>query len=170
MSNRMRIRPAVAADAAAIAAIYNHYILTTTISFEEDAVDAGEIPKRMDAVQTASLPYLVAEEGGVVTGYAYATPWRARRAYRSSVETSVYVQDGLHMRGIGSALYRVVLAQLAHDGYHLAIAGIAQPNNASVALHEKLGFEKVAHFREVGCKFGQWVDVAYWQLILNANH
>jgi L-amino acid N-acyltransferase YncA len=170
MSHRMRIRPAVSADAAAIASIYNHYILTTTISFEEDAVDAAEIARRMDAVQTASLPYLVTEEGGVVTGYAYATPWRARRAYRSSVETSVYVQDGLHAHGIGSALYRAVLAQLAHDGYHLAIGGIAQPNAASVALHEKLGFEKVAHFKEVGCKFGQWVDVAYWQLILNAGH
>jgi L-amino acid N-acyltransferase YncA len=124
----------------------------------------------MDAVQTASLPYLVAEEGGVVAGYAYATPWRARRAYRSSVETSVYVQDGRHACGTGTALYRAVLAQLTRDGYHLVIAGIAQPNNASVALHEKLGFEKVAHFREVGCKFGQWVDVAYWQLILKAGH
>jgi L-amino acid N-acyltransferase YncA len=166
----MMIRPALPDDAAAIAAIYNHYILTTTISFEEDAVDAVEIARRMDAVQTASLPYLVAEDGGVVTGYAYATPWRVRRAYRSSVETSVYVQNGLHARGTGTTLYRAVLSRLAQDGYHLAIGGIAQPNPASVALHEKLGFEKVAHFREVGCKFGQWVDVAYWQLTLTTGH
>jgi len=170
MSHRMSLRPAVSADASAIAAIYNHYILTTTISFEEEAVDAAEIARRMDAVQGASLPYLIAEEGGVVTGYAYATPWRVRCAYRTSVETSVYVQDGLQSRGTGTALYRAVLAQLARDGYHLAIGGIAQPNAASVALHEKLGFEKVAHFREVGCKFGQWVDVAYWQLILQPCH
>jgi L-amino acid N-acyltransferase YncA len=166
----MILRPALPADAAAIATIYNHYILTTTISFEEGAVDAAEIARRTEAVQTASLPYLVAEEAGVVTGYAYATPWRARRAYRSSVETSVYVQDGRRARGTGTALYRAVLVQLTRDGYHLVIAGIAPPNNASVALHEKLGFEKVAHFREVGCKFGQWVDVAYWQLILKAGH
>jgi L-amino acid N-acyltransferase YncA len=169
-ASTMILRPALPADAAAIASIYNHYILTTTISFEEDAIDAAEIARRMDAVRNASLPYLVAEEGGVVTGYAYATPWRARRAYRSSVETSVYVQEGLHARGTGTALYRAVLAQLAGDGYHLAIGGIAQPNAASVALHEKLGFEKVAHFKEVGCKFGQWVDVAYWQLVLQPRH
>jgi len=166
----MPLRPALPADAAAIAAIYNHYILTTTISFEETPVDADDIAQRMASVQSAKLPYLVAEEDGIVTGYAYATPWRVRRAYRSSVETSVYVQDGLHGHGTGTALYRALLAQLAQDGYHLAIGGIAQPNRASVALHEKLGFEKVAHFKEVGRKFGKWIDVAYWQLTLQAGH
>ena len=166
LSANMPLRPALPADAPAIAAIYNHYILTTTISFEEDAVDADEIARRMDAVTSASLPYLVAEENGVIAGYAYATPWRARRAYRSSVETSVYVQHGLQARGIGTALYRALLAQLAQCGYHLAIGGIAQPNAASVTLHERLGFEKVAHFKQVGCKFGQWIDVGYWQLAL----
>jgi len=166
----MPLRPALPADSDAIAAIYNHYILTTTISFEEEPVDGAEIARRMQSVQSAKLPYLVAEDDGVVTGYAYATPWRVRRAYRSSVETSVYVQDGRHVRGTGTALYRLLLAQLTDGGYHLAIGGIAQPNAASVALHEKLGFEKVAHFREVGRKFGHWIDVDYWQLILNEDH
>lgn len=162
----MHIRPALSTDAAAIAAIYNHYIVTTTISFEETPVDAADIAQRMASVDTAGLPYLVAEEDGNVAGYAYATPWRVRRAYRSSVETSVYVRDGQHARGLGTALYRALLCRLTDGGYHLAIGGIAQPNPASVALHEKLGFEKVAHFREVGNKFNQWVDVGYWQRIL----
>ncbi len=164
----MHLRPALATDAGAIAAIYNHYIVATTISFEEEPVDAAEIAKRLAAVQAANLPYLVAEENGAVFGYAYATPWRVRPAYRSSVETSVYLRAGAHARGTGTALYRMLLAELTARGVHLAIGGIAQPNAASVALHEKLGFEKVAHFREVGRKFDRWVDVGYWQLTLNS--
>jgi L-amino acid N-acyltransferase YncA len=165
----MHLRSALPSDAATIAAIYNHYILTTTISFEESPVDAAEITQRMASVRSAGLPYLVAEEDGIVIGYAYATPWRVRRAYRSSVETSVYLRNDHHGRGAGSALYRLLLAQLADGGYHLAIGGIAQPNAGSVALHEKFGFEKVAHFKEVGNKFGQWVDVGYWQLMLQPS-
>jgi len=166
----MIVRPALAADAAAIASIYNHYILTTTISFEEEPVTQDEIAKRMAAVASAGLPYLVAESDGIATGYAYATPWRVRRAYRSSVETSVYLRAGTQARGTGTALYADLLAQLAAGGYHLAIGGIAQPNVASVALHEKFGFKKVAHFSEVGCKFGKWVDVGYWQLTLGKGN
>ena len=165
----MHLRPAHVDDAAAIAAIYNHYVLTTTISFEETPVDGAEIALRLAAVQGANLPYLVAEEDGVVTGYAYATPWRARPAYRGSVETSIYLQAGTHARGTGTTLYRRLLADIAARGLHVAIGGIAQPNAASVALHEKLGFEKVAHFSAVGRKFDRWVDVGYWQLILGSR-
>jgi L-amino acid N-acyltransferase YncA len=166
LSISMHLRPALHDDAANIAAIYNHYILTTTISFEEQAVDAAEIARRMAGVHAADLPYLVAEEDGIVIGYAYATPWRVRPAYRSSVETSIYLRAGTHARGTGTALYRMLLAELTARGFHLAIGGIAQPNAASVALHEKLGFKKVAHFSEVGRKFDRWVDVGYWQLCL----
>lgn len=165
----MHVRPAQSDDAAAIAAIYQHYILTTTVSFEESAVDAAEIAQRMAGVAAAGLPYLVAEDHGIVTGYAYATPWRARPAYRGSVETSVYLATGTHGRGTGTALYRLLLEQLTERGFHLAIGGIAQPNPASVALHEKLGFGKVAHFSEVGRKFGRWVDVGYWQCRLGSS-
>lgn len=163
----MHLRPALPSDADAIAAIYSHYILTTTISFEETPVDGVEIAQRMAIVQSHGLPYLVAEDNGIVAGYPYATPWRVRRAYRSSVETSVYLRDGIAGRGMGTLLYRALLAELTKAGYHLAIGGIAQPNAASVALHEKLGFEQVALFKEVGYKFGRWIDVGYWQLILN---
>jgi phosphinothricin acetyltransferase len=163
----MNVRPALPADAPAIAAIYSHYILSTTISFEEKPVDGAEIAQRIAAVLGAELPYLVAEDDGVVIGYAYATPWRARPAYRTSVETSVYLRAGMAGRGAGTLLYRVLLAQLRDSGYHMAIGGIAQPNAASVALHEKAGFRKVAHFSEVGRKFGRWVDVGYWELRLD---
>lgn len=163
----MLLRPVHADDATAIAAIYNHYVLTSTVSFEEMAVDASEIAQRITGVAAAGLPYLVAEEHGVVLGYAYATPWRVRAAYRHAVETSIYLATGSAGRGTGTALYRALLADLSERGLHLAIGGIAQPNAASVALHEKLGFEKVAHFKEVGCKFGRWIDVAYWQRVLD---
>lgn len=164
----MIIRPALPSDASAIAGIYNHYILNTTISFEELPVDAADIVQRMASVHAAGLPYLVAEEDGRVSGYAYATAWRARPAYRTSVETSVYLRNDMQARGTGTRLYRSLLDQLGRDGYHLAIGGIAQPNAASVGLHEKLGFEKVAHFSEVGCKFGRWIDVGYWQMRLSS--
>lgn len=160
------IRAATASDAAAICAIYNHYVATTTISFEEQPVPEAEMARRIGDVG-AALPWLVFEQDGAVLGYAYATPWRARSAYRFSVESSVYVSRDHGRRGIASALYQALLDALAARGVHAVIGGIAQPNAASVALHEAFQFEKVAHFKQVGRKFGQWVDVAYWQRILD---
>lgn len=157
------IRPAEPGDAAAIAAIYTHYVLNSTISFEEAAVGAEEMARRVRAVQESGLPWLVAEHGGQVAGYAYATKWKERSAYRFSVETSVYLDGAFHGRGIASALYERLLDLLKQAGVHTAIGGIAQPNPASVRLHEKLGFEQVALFREVGRKFERWIDVGYWQ-------
>jgi phosphinothricin acetyltransferase len=159
------IRAAQPSDAPAIAAIYSHYILHSAITFEEVAVTAGEIAGRMAAVQPA-LPWLVAERGGAVVGYAYASPWKSRAAYRHSVETTVYV-DRLHGRGgIGSALYAALIGDLRPRAMHALMGGIALPNAASVALHEKFGFRKVAHFEQVGRKFDQWIDVGYWELTL----
>ncbi|GJI96061.1 N-acetyltransferase [Duganella caerulea] len=159
------IRPATPDDASAIVAIYNHYIATTTISFEEHPVAPEDMAGRIRDV-TTHLPWLVYERDGEVLGYAYATKWRARSAYRFSAETSVYVKFGQGGKGIGSALYKVLLEELRAREIHMAIGGIAQPNEASVALHESLGFEKVAHFKQVGRKFDRWVDVAYWELQL----
>lgn len=164
----MNLRNASPADGAALAAIYNHYIATTTISFEETPVGADDMAARIADVQAAGLPWLVAVDGDQVLGYAYASKWRVRHAYRFSVESSVYLDQHQARRGIGAALYRELLARLQDAGCHLVIGGIAQPNEASVALHERLGFEKVAHFREVGFKFGRWIDVGYWQLALDA--
>ncbi|MFC0167330.1 arsinothricin resistance N-acetyltransferase ArsN1 family B [Pseudoduganella danionis] len=164
----MIIRDAVADDAPAIVAIYNHYVLTTSISFEEQAVTAAEMQQRIADVQRGGLPWLVVEVDGVLAGYAYATKWRVRHAYRFSVESSVYLAPDTAGKGLGTALYQQLLARLTAGGYHLVIGGIAQPNPASVALHEKMGFEKVAQFREVGFKFGRWIDVGYWEKTLAA--
>jgi len=158
------IRPATAADAAAICGIYNHYVLGTTVSFEEEAVDAGEMARRIARV-TEVHPWLVFEEEGEILGYAYASRWKERSAYRHSVETTVYVKDGSHGKGIGTGLYRELLGILRKDGFHAAMAGISLPNEKSQGLHEKLGFRKVAEFVETGMKFGKWINVGYWEYL-----
>ena len=159
------IRPATPDDASAIVEIYNHYVATTVISFEERPVTPDEMAGRIRDVM-ATLPWLVCESEGTVLGYAYATKWRVRSAYRYSAETSVYVAPGQGGKGIGSALYTTLLEELRAREIHMAIGGIAQPNPASVALHERLGFEKVAHFKQVGRKFDRWIDMGYWELQL----
>jgi phosphinothricin acetyltransferase len=157
------IRPATVADAAAVAAIYNHYVRKTVVTFEEEEVAPPEIARRIEAVGAQSLPWLVAERGATVVGYAYATRWHSRSAYRFSVEITVYVDAGHHRLGVGSRLYDHLLPLLRARGIHTVLAGIALPNDASVNLHERFGLAKVAHLAEVGFKFGEWVDVGYWQ-------
>jgi phosphinothricin acetyltransferase len=163
------IRPAHSADAPAIAAVYNHYVLHTPITFEEEAVSGDEIAARLQEVQ-AGLPWLVAEREGVVIGYAYASRWKSRCAYRYAVETTVYVDQAARGAGVGSKLYQALIGDLRGRSMHSLIGGIALPNAASVALHEKFGFRKVAHFEQVGWKFKQWIDVGYWELILAGAH
>jgi L-amino acid N-acyltransferase YncA len=161
----MMIRVCKAGDATAIAGIYNHYVRETVVTFEETPVSAAEMTQRIAEVG-ARFPWLVSEEGGAVVGWAYATAWKTRSAYRFSVETTVYLATSHQGRGIGAALYRALLDDLRARDVHSVVGGIALPNPASVALHEKLGFTKVAHFAEVGRKFDRWVDVGYWQLFL----
>ncbi|RVT46015.1 N-acetyltransferase family protein [Rheinheimera sediminis] len=160
------IRQATTADAAAIAAIYNHYVLNTTVTFEEQTVTTEQMAERIEQVQNDALPWLVLERSGDLLGYAYATKWRVRSAYRFSVESTVYVKDAVTTKGIGSQLYQQLLAELKALGLHLVIGGITLPNDKSVALHEKFGFEKCGHFHQVGFKFEQWRDVGYWQKLL----
>jgi phosphinothricin acetyltransferase len=160
------IRPAVNGDAERIAEIYNYYIGNTIITFEEEAVSVGEISSRIADTTGASLPWLVLEEDAEIIGYAYASKWRARPAYRHSVETTVYLSKGNSGKGFGRLIYAELISQLASAGFHTALGGIALPNEASVRLHEALGFKKAAHFQEVGNKFGQWIDVGYWQVRL----
>lgn len=166
MTDTLIIRLAGAVDAERIAAIYNHYVATTTISFEEAPVLADDMAQRIADVGAAKLPWLVMLGGDTLIGYAYATKWRARAAYRFAVETSVYLDPQHAGKGAGTMLYEALLAELRQRELHLAIGGIAQPNEASVRMHERLGFKKVAHFSEVGLKFGRWIDVGYWQLKL----
>ena len=167
MKPQTSLRAATPADAEAICAIYNHYIAQTTISFEEEPVTPADMAQRITDVTAANLPWLVLTDGDTLIGYAYATKWRVRHAYRFSVETSIYLDQQHAGKGMGRMLYEALLAELRQRELHLAIAGIAQPNEASVRLHERLGFKKVAHFDEVGRNFGNWIDVGYWQLPLN---
>ena len=160
------IRYAAPSDAEAIRGIYNHYVLHTVVSFEEEAVALDEMARRVEAVAAAKLPWLVLEEAGRLVGYAYATPWKSRSGYRHSVESSVYLEASALGKGHGSRLYSELLAELRSRPLRTVIGGVALPNAGSVALHEKFGFRKVAHFESVGWKLGRWVDVGYWQLML----
>jgi phosphinothricin acetyltransferase len=160
------IRAASQADAGQVAHIYNYYVANTVITFEEHPVAADDMSARIAEVQGQGLPWLVAEADSQVVGYSYATRWKSRSAYRHSVETTIYLKNGLGGRGIGKPLYSALFPILQRQGMHAVIGGAALPNAASVALHESLGFERVATFRQVGFKHDRWVDVAYWQLIL----
>ena len=160
------IRGAVAADGVVLAHIYNHYILNSVVTFEEAIVSAADMTARVAEVSAARLPWLVAEGSGGVVGFAYASRWKGRCAYRYSVETTVYLEPSAAGQGLGTALYAALIARLKELGCHAMIGGIALPNAASVALHEKFGMRQVAHFAEVGFKFGRWVDVGYWQKVL----
>lgn len=157
------IRPATKDDAESIVGIYNHYVQNTVITFEEEAVSAQEMSGRIAEVATASLPWLVAEQDGQVAGYAYATKWKGRCAYRFSVECTVYLAPGFVGAGLGTSLYTALFSELRKRQFHVVIGGIALPNPASIGLHEKFGMAQVAHFKEVGFKFGKWIDVGYWQ-------
>jgi phosphinothricin acetyltransferase len=156
-------RLATADDAAAIASIYAPYVMATAVSFETTAPDAAEMARRIEA-GAADYPWLVGcGEDGAILGYAYASAFRPRPAYRFTVETSAYVADGTHGRGIGRSLYTLLLALLKAQGFAQAIAAITLPNEASVALHEKLGFVRIGTYERVGFKFGEWRSVGLWQ-------
>lgn len=160
-------RPATPADAPAIAALYNQYVAMPAVTFEFDPVSPETTAARIADVQAAGLPWLVATDGEALVAYAYASPWKAARAaYRFSAETSIYVDPARTGQRIGVPLYLALIDALRERGIHSAIGGILLPNEASERLHARLGFTRVAHFREVGCKRGQWLDVAYWQLHL----
>lgn len=161
----LSIRVASATDAGAVADIYNRYVAGSHATFETAAVPVAEMRARIAAVAAAALPWLVAETPGGITGYAYAKPWRERSAYRHSVETSVYLDPARTGRGMGRALYATLIDTLRPRSIHAVIGGVALPNDASVALHERLGFRKVAHFEQVGFKQDRWIDVGYWQLL-----
>lgn len=158
------IRAAQPSDAQQICGIYNVYIINTCITFEEDPVSASDMASRIENV-VKDLCWLVYEEEGRIRGYAYYTKWRVRSAYKYSVESTVYVDNNFKGKGIGRKLYSALIENARKQGIHVVIGGIALPNPESVALHEKMGFEKVAQFRDVGYKHNQWVDVGYWELM-----
>jgi phosphinothricin acetyltransferase len=159
------IRDITVNDAAQICEIYNYYILNTIITFEESIVSEQEMMLRIEET-IKKLPWIVFEKKGEIHGYAYASEWKSRCAYKYSLESTVYLKNGLEGNGIGSQLYDELIKKIRDKKYHAVIGGISLPNEASIALHEKFGFEKIAHFKEVGYKFNSWIDVGYWELIL----
>jgi phosphinothricin acetyltransferase len=141
-------------------------VVNTIITFEEESVPVGEMAGRIADVQAAGLPWIVWEEGRRVLGYAYASKWKSRCAYRYAVESSIYLDKDATGKGLGTKLYVALIDALRAKKIHCIIGGIALPNSASVGISEKLGFQKIGQFKEVGWKFDQWIDVGYWELIL----
>lgn len=160
----MKIRSVTLADAAQVAEIYNFYILNSHSTFETEELMAEEMQKRIEFL-TRNFSFFVAEENTEIFGYAYAAQFKLRDAYKYTAEVLVYVKNREHGRGVGTRLYKNLFEELFRKDFHALIAGIALANEASIRLHQKFGFEKVAHFREVDFKFGKWFDVGYWQLI-----
>jgi L-amino acid N-acyltransferase YncA len=151
-------------DAARCAAIYAPFVTDNWVSFETEAPDAAEMAHRIGDFG-ASHGWLVAEDGGQVIGYAYGSAHRTRAAYETSCDVAVYVDPAHARQGVGRALYAELLPWLGKR-YHAAFAGIALPNEASIGLHEAMGFTPVGIYREVGWKMGGWRDVGWWQMLL----
>jgi L-amino acid N-acyltransferase YncA len=153
-------------DAAACAAIYAPYVESGATSFEEETPEASRFGERI-AQTLVSYPWLVVESDGEVVGYSYACPHRYRPAYRWAVEVSVYVAAEEQGKGYGRAAYEGLFERLRSQRFHIACAGITLPNDASVTLHENLGFVAVGVYRRIGWKDGAWRDVGWWQLELH---
>jgi len=158
----LTIRIVAPADAAGCLAIYRPFVLSSHTTFETDVPSVEEFSRRIEAT-IAVRPWIVAEEDGRVAGYAYASPVKDRAAYQWSVEVAIYVAPDSRRRGVGRALYAALFRCLAGQGFVNAVGVIALPNPASVALHESLGFEKIAHLKSIGFKLGAWHDSGWWQ-------
>ena len=157
------IRPSEEQDIPQIQSIYSHHVLTGTASFEITPPDVAEMLSRRAAVVAKGLPYLVAVKDDEVLGYAYATVYRPRPAYRFTVEDSVYIREGIHGKGIGKALLQAVIDHCSASGYRQMLAVIGDSSAPSVALHRSLGFELAGTFKAFGFKFGAWRDTAMMQ-------
>ncbi|SAK59435.1 phosphinothricin N-acetyltransferase [Caballeronia temeraria] len=169
-SARPLVRDAAPGDFDAIAHIYSHYVENALATFEEIAPSADDMRARHAAIAGAGLPYLVAELDGRLAGYAYASAYRPRSAYRHTIEDSVYVADGFHGRGIGLALLTALIGRCERGPWRQMIAVIGNSGNAgSIALHARLGFEHVGVLRDVGFKHGRWVDTVLMQRALKRN-
>lgn len=160
------IREVEKKDMAAIASIYNQYIRQTVVTFDTQPVTAGEMEKRLMALPL-SFPCLVYGEEGEVQGYCYVHPWKSKEAYRHTAECTVYLHPDRRGKGIGRRLLEMLLERVKQTtDIRVIVSCITLPNEPSVRLHERLGFGQVSHFRQVGYKFGNWLDVGDWELII----
>lgn len=163
------IRTVKLGDAKDICDIYNYYIENTVVTFDEEPINIEKMEKKIKKI-IESYPFIVYEFGGKVVGYAYATEWNDKSAYRYSVESTIYLKENFKGQGIGTKLYGDLLFKLGEIGIHTVIALITQPNPSSIAMHEKLGFKKVGEFNDVGYKNKQWLDVGNWQYHINTDN
>ncbi|MEJ2594477.1 MAG: GNAT family N-acetyltransferase [bacterium] len=159
------IRTAEKRDIDQICDIYNYYVQHSIATFDEKEMSGPEMEEYLSGIMN-NYPWLVYESVGEVLGYAYVSPWKSRSAYKYSLESTIYIHPDYIRKGIGTRLYSVLISRAKELGFHALIGGISLPNPASVALHEKMGFQKIGQFCEVGFKFDKWVDVGYWELLL----
>lgn len=164
----MRIRPATPEDVPAITIIYNHAVLNSTASFDVEPKSIGD-RQRWLAERLAQHPVLVAEESGAIVGWGALSPYSERPAYARTAEISVYVDEDHQLRGMGRSLTVALLQAAAHVGLHSILARICTENAGSVAMVRSLGFTEAGTMREVGCKFGRWLDVATWEFIVSSD-
>lgn len=157
------IRPLNLNDTEELLDIYNYYVLNSIVTFDDEALSLDTFKDKITHIN-ADYPFIVFEENNDILGYAYGSKWRPKPAYKHTVESTVYVKHGVLGKQIGTKLYTELLSQLKQQNYHAVLGGLTLPNDASVKLHEKFGFKQVAHFKEVGLKFGKWLDVGFWQL------
>src|SRR5262245_44412502 len=161
------VRPAVRADIPAVARIYAHAVEHGTATFELTAPDEAEMARRFNELAAQGFPYLVAAIEEIVVGYAYAGPYRARPAYRFTVENSVYVAHDSHRRGVGKALLEALIEACTEKGFRLMVAVIGDSNQAaSIGLHEAAGFKHAGVFENIGYKFDRWLDTVLMQRAL----
>ena len=159
------IRKVTLEDAEAIQEIYNYYILNSIVTFDEEVKTLDEIKYKItDTIE--KYPWFILEENGELIAFTYANQWKDKSAYDQSVEGTIYIKNKNEGKGIGTTLYTYLINNLKSNGYHSILGVISLPNDSSVILHEKLKFEKVAHFKEIGKKFNRQIDVGCWQLIL----
>lgn len=168
------LRPVHLDDAEKLVDIYNYYVANTVISFEENEVSIKEMQSRIRQSEQNENIWLVLETqrsdgSSSIEGYAYCSPWKSRAAYRFSYEVTIYLAPTAHGKGYGAILYKGLFEDIKTRPIKVLMASIALPNDASIALHEKMGMTKVAHFDKVGFKFDRWVDVGYWQMTLPEN-
>ena len=143
--------------------IYNYYIENTVVTFDRGSFTVEDFSQKIKPIYK-KYPFLVFEENNEILGYAYGSKWREKPSYNFTAESTIYLKKNTLSKGIGTMLYVELLKQLKEQNFHTIIGGLTLPNEASIKLHENLGFKKVAHFKEVGRKFEQWLDVGFWQL------
>jgi L-amino acid N-acyltransferase YncA len=162
MMQNAGIREVMAKDHEQMLAIYNHYITQSIITFDKEPYTLVQMTTKIEAAQK-DYPVLVAYQDDVILGYAYASQWKTKAAYKHSAETTIYMHPEYHGKGMGLRLYNALLTSLPLFDIVNAVACITIPNEKSIKLHQKLGFEKVGRFEQVGYKNEQWIDVEYWQ-------